>query len=83
MRFVWVKLAPVDARDLAVLAICTEGRVDPPEPVEHPHQRVLSRVLVTDVDDDRHTHDLLDDGTHALWALRIADCSEPANASLV
>ena len=54
-------------------------------------QRRLVDVVVADVHHDRHPHHLLDaanagqhirDDAHALFAFRIADCSDCANASL-
>jgi hypothetical protein len=81
-----------EATDLAVLLVRRERRVDPAEPGEDVVERGLVDVVVANVDDDRHPHDLLDatnagqnvgDGAHARFAFRIADCSDSANAWLV
>src|SRR5205814_5315548 len=86
------QLAPVQAADVAVVAIGAEALVDDAKPVE---QRLEgSRVVdVADVDDDRHAHDVLDAGDaerrrsdghdYQALALRIADCSDCANPPLV
>src|SRR5439155_7718963 len=60
------ELAAFDAGNVAVLAVRAERRIDPAQPVEHADEVLVVGVLVADVDDDRHAHDLLDDGAHAL-----------------
>jgi hypothetical protein len=91
MRVVERQLATVETADLAVVPVRAERRVDPAEPVEHLVERADIRVVVTDVDQDRHAHDVLDSVdarnrgrcAHPRLAFRIADWSDCANDSLV
>src|SRR5207244_11057454 len=85
------ELVAHEPADLAVRLARTEARVDPAEPVEHLVERRLVGVVVADVDHDRHAHHVLDatnagqdvgEHAHAFFALRIADWSDCANASL-
>jgi hypothetical protein len=83
VRLAQRKLPAVDATDLAVGPEGAERHVDPAQPREGAVEILRADVLVTDVDDDRHPHDLLDERVHARFAFRIADCSEETKASLV
>ena len=60
IRICYRELAAREAADLAVTLVRAERRVDPPQPAEHPLEGVVVDVLVSDVDDDRHTHHVLD-----------------------
>ena len=72
------ELAAVDAADLAVVVVRAEGLVDEPEPVEHAVEHLVVDDRVADVDDDRHSHHVLDP-VHPYFqafSIRIADCSD-------
>src|SRR3989442_26394 len=86
------QLASSDARDLTLVPVRAEHFVDRAQPVDGAVDLVSADLVVADVENDRHPHDVLDtpeagqgggDSAHARLALRIADWSEPANASLV
>jgi len=75
--------------DLAVLLVGRERLVDGSKPVEDRVEGALVDIVVTNIDDDRHAHDLLDpadaerldrDSHQAFFACRIAPCSDWANA---
>src|SRR6266568_2124463 len=85
-----LQLAAVEAADLAVVLVRAERLVDEAQPLEHALERLVVDVLVPDVDDDRHAHDVLDPaqsgddggGAHD-FAFVIAAWSDWTNASLV
>ena len=90
MRVDEAELTTVDAIDLAVVLERAERRVDPAQPVEHRVHDTVGDLVVTQVEEDRQPHDVLD-ATKAgrrrtdyhRFSARIAAWSDCANASLV
>ena len=60
MGFGKCELSSVQPTDLAVGLVRAEGRVGKAKAVEHSVEEVVVDSLVTDVDDHRHAHNVLD-----------------------
>jgi predicted dinucleotide-binding enzyme len=59
MRLIQRELPAVQPADLAVLLVRAEGRIGVAQRVEHLLENALVDIVVADVDDDRHAHDVL------------------------
>ncbi len=60
MRVGECELSAIQPADLAVVLVRAERRIGDAEPLEHALENIAVDILVTDVDDDRHAHDVLD-----------------------
>jgi hypothetical protein len=87
MGIVELQLAAIQAADLAVRLVGAEGLVHPLQPCEKALGDRIVDIVVSEIEDDRHAHDVLDaacsrqdlrDG-HARFAFRIAACNDCAN----
>ena len=75
-----LELAAVDAADLAVGLVRAEDAVDPPEPPEDVVDDALVDGVVGNVDEDRHSHDVLDALHQTFFAASSAAWSDWLNA---
>ena len=75
-----LELAAVDAADLALGLVRAEDAVDPPEPPEDVVDDALVDGVVGDVDEDRHSHEVLDALHQSFFAASSAAWSDWLNA---